>query len=108
MSEPINAGDIYQATPASGKGREQHGQRPVLVVTDSRLTAMGLCWVVPLSTTVRDWPTHHRLVINDRATYAMCEQLRAISTERLGRKSAAIDHAQLAEVKQVLRSILGR
>jgi mRNA interferase MazF len=107
MSEPIHAGDIYQTTLASGKGREQHGQRPVLVVTDSRLTAMGLCWAVPLSTTERNWPTHHRLEINGRATYAICEQLRAISVERLGRKTASIDHTQLAEVKHVLRSILG-
>jgi mRNA interferase MazF len=108
MNETISAGGIYQATLAAGQGREQRGGRPVLVVTDARLTAMGLCWAVPLSTTRRDWPTHYRLEVGGQATWAMCEQLRALSVDRLGRKTGIVHRAELAEVKNLLRSILGR
>jgi mRNA interferase MazF len=68
---------------------------------------MGMCWVVPLSTTERNWPTHVRLEVNGRTTWAMCEQLRSISVARLGRKNSAVPFQCLAEVRSVLRSIIG-
>ncbi|MDR1237355.1 MAG: type II toxin-antitoxin system PemK/MazF family toxin [Propionibacteriaceae bacterium] len=107
MGELPAAGDIFWVALATGSGHEQHGRRPVLVVTDSRLTAMGMCWVVPLSTTERNWPTHVRLEVNGRTTWAMCEQLRSISVERLGRKNGTISFQPLSAVRSILRSIIG-
>jgi mRNA interferase MazF len=105
--KPIRAGDIFWATAARGAGHEQSGRRPVLVVTDSRLTAFGLCWVVPLSTTDRGWETHIRLEVSGRTTFAMCEQLRSISIERIDQRIGSVDYQTLTEVRSTLRELVG-
>ena len=100
-----HAGEIYWMAAEKGHGREQSGTRPVLVVTDARLSSLHLAWVVPLTTTDRGWPLHVRVHIQGRVSVAMCEQLKSVSIERLGRLIGVITYQELAEVRSVIREI---
>jgi len=106
MSSP-RPGDVYWLESQSVRGHEQQGRRPVLVVTDSRLATLGLTWVVPLTSTDRGWPLHVRVHVADRVSIALCEQLRSISIERLGRFVGTVAYEELSEVRSMLREIIG-
>ena len=89
------------------RGHEQGGRRPVLVVTDARLAGLGLTWVVPLTTTDRGWPLHVRVRVQGRTSVALCEQLRSVSTTRLGRLIGGVSHDELIDVRAVIHDIVG-
>jgi mRNA interferase MazF len=107
MWAEFQPGEVYWAKTEHGKGHEQRGRRPVVVVTDSRITAMGLTWAIPLSTTRRGWPTHVQVEVGGQTSYAMCEQLRATAVERLDGRLGRVAYEQLAEIRSVLHSIIG-
>ena len=100
-------GEVYWLELPSGHGHEQHGRRPVLIVTDARLGSLGLTWVVPLTTTSRGWPVHVKVHVAGRVTEAMCEQIRSVSVDRLGRLVGTVTHEELREIRALLREIIG-
>src|SRR5262249_60158926 len=64
MADP-NRGEIWLADLGTGRGREQLGQRPVLIVSDDAFNAgpAGLVMVVPLTSKVaksKNIPAHIR------------------------------------------------
>ena len=107
LARSPGAGEVYWLELAGGRGHEQRGRRPVLVVTDARLASLGLTWVVPLTTTDRGWPLHVRVHVDGTASVALCEQLRSVAVERLGRLVGMIRYDELAEVRALLRHIIG-
>jgi len=66
-----------------------------------------MAWVVPLTSTDRNWPTHARLHINGNVSIAMCEQLRAVDIERLTDRHASVSYDELMDVRAILRSLIG-
>lgn len=105
-------GDIYWAEPDPGIGREQTGRRPVLVVSSNEAldTIPQVVTTVPLTTRDRGWATHIA-VVGDHAglaqpTWAICEQVRTISTRRLQTRIGIAGTGTLDEVGRVLRYLL--
>jgi mRNA interferase ChpB len=47
----VDRGDIYIVDLEPTKGREQRGQRPVLIVSQQKFNTLGVVWVVPFR-----WP----------------------------------------------------
>lgn len=84
----LTPGQVWWALPDSSVGREQSGRRPVMVISndDYHASATTLVLVVPLTTTNRRWPNHVPVagrVPTEPGSFAMTEQVRAISRERL-------------------------
>jgi mRNA interferase MazF len=107
MRAELVPGSVFWLNLGDGTGHEQQSRRPVLIVSDARLTALGLALAVPLTTTDRGWDLHVRLTVAGRVTYAMCEQIRAVSIDRLSTSAGAIAYDELADVRSVLRSLIG-
>jgi mRNA interferase MazF len=84
-------------------GREQSGRRPVVVVSSAGYldVVTTLLIVVPVSRNDRGWPNHVRLTgiagISD--SFALTEQPRTISRERLGEQIGRVDDGCLSEIK---------
>jgi mRNA interferase MazF len=94
------------------RGHEQAGTRPVLIVSSDVMnhTPGKLVMVVPLTRTARQNPAHVRLLppeggVRD-VSYAMCDQIRTITTERLGRRIGRVHPATLDLVAVPLRILL--
>lgn len=71
----------------------------------------NLVVVVPITAVERGWP-HHVPVRGDevalsKPSFAMTEQPRTISRERIGRHSGVADERTLAAVEQWLRDFMG-
>ena len=107
-------GEIWRTSFDPVVGREQSGDRPALIVSDDGMnnSAAGLVIVVPLTRTRRASPSRVEIEPPEggvRArSYAMCEQVRSISVERLrdGPWGPPISPALMAEVDRRLRLLL--
>lgn len=108
----LRRGMLVWADLAPTRGREQSGHRPVLVVASDLYlkTADTLAIVVPASTTDRSWPNHVRLrgtqVNLERDTFALTEQPRTITRNRLSGVIGIVDRATMSEVDLWLRDFL--
>lgn len=100
------AGDVY-LVQLRGRGHEQRGQRPVIVVQDDDALLLSTRLCVPTSGSAQrsDWriPVH----VGGRESLALVEQLRAISNERLHNPMGRISNEELAEIRAVAARLLG-
>jgi mRNA interferase MazF len=116
MADP-SRGEIWLVDLGSGRGHEQSGQRPVLVVSDDTLNAgpAGLVIVIPLTSKVaksKNIPAHIPVDPPEGGlqtpSVILCDQLRTISKDRLGKAPwGAVSGTTLASVEGVLCMLLG-
>lgn len=90
------------------QGREQPGRRPALVVASLGYlsTVDTLALIVPLTTVGRGWPNHVPISGATRPSWAMTEQLRAVSRSRAHAGIGAAHPEELALVRQWLGDFL--
>jgi mRNA interferase MazF len=102
----VRHGEVWSVTLDPTVANEQGGVRPCIVVSGNRFNALAIrqAIVIPLTTRERGFP-HHIPVTDDGglnpASWAMCEAVRAISTQRFGQRiSTATD--------ETVRKIIGQ
>lgn len=111
MSHPdgLAPGTVWFADLDPTQGREQAGDRPVLIVSSSfhlELTAGDVATVLPLTSVCRPgWV--HRVQISENS-WVITDQVRTIATRRLRRRALDLDpaEAELAEVRRALTAML--
>jgi mRNA interferase MazF len=116
MADP-NRGEIWLADLGTGRGHEQAGQRPVLVVSDDPFNhgLAGLVMVVPLTSKVKKSKNiRAHIPVTPPAggvtgpSVILCDQLRTISKDRLGKSPwGTVAPATLADVETAVRILLG-
>lgn len=108
----MRRGDIHLADLGDPVGHEQAFVRPVVVLSaqpwlDSRPPVV---FVVPITRTRRDAPTHVEIESGSsglRATsYAKCEDLRAVSVRRLERRFGTVNDVALMRIETITRRLL--
>ncbi|WP_028934564.1 type II toxin-antitoxin system PemK/MazF family toxin [Pseudonocardia spinosispora] len=103
----VGRGDIWSVTLDPIVANEQRGVRPCIVVSGDRFNALPIrqAIVVPLTTRERGFP-HHIAVTDDgglnRPSWAMCEALRTVSSQRFGRRISTASRESLDEITQQL------
>ncbi len=94
------------------RGREQAGRRPALIIASDFYLEQAdtLAIIVPATTNDRGWPNHVLLkgagIGLSQPTYAMTEQPRTVSRERLCDVIGTVDAATMHEVDRWLRDFL--
>lgn len=109
--DPLGRGTVAWADLSPGRGREQDGRRPVLVVASRQYlaTVTTLVVVLPVTAVDRGWSNHVRLrgdVGLGRPSWAMTEQPRTVARARLSRVAGLVDDATLRDVDGWLRDLL--
>lgn len=103
-------GDIVWIAPDPTVGREQSGRRPAIIVAGRRYltTVETLAIVVPLTTVDRGWPNHItvRHPALPQVSWAMTEQVRTVSRERIAQRIGVVDSATLATIRHWIRAFL--
>lgn len=108
----MKRGEIYLANLGDPVGHEQATMRPVLVVSADPWLASNppVVAVLPITRTHRQSPTHVEIETGTsglKATsYAKCEDVRAISPQRLSRSYGHVDEMVLAKIGLILRRLL--
>ncbi len=112
MSRAPRQGDLVWADPDPTRGSEQAKARPFIVVSVDQLnrSPIGLSLAVPLTRT--DFANALHLEITPpegglrERSFAMPEQLRALSHERVARRLGELRRATLAELLRRCRLLL--
>ena len=106
-------GEVWAINFDPTQGREQAGTRPALIVSDNALNSSprGLVVVCPITGTDRSIPTHVPVEPPEgglvKSSVVMVEQLRSVSTSRLGRRLGEATPETMGSVNQVLGFVLG-
>ena len=107
LAVPVEPGEVWWALPDPAVGREQSGRRPVLIVSNERFhtTVTTLVIAVPVTTKERGWPNHVELNAGagmEQRSFAMTEQVRTISRQRLTKKIGVVGESVLRDVREWL------
>lgn len=112
MRTTLRQGDVVWANPDPTRGSEQAKARPFAVVSVDQLnrSPLGLSLTVPLTRTDFSNTLHVEITppeggLRERS-FAMPEQLRALSHERVTRRLGALRGATLAELLRRCRLLL--
>lgn len=105
-------GEVYNIDLGQPIGHEPGFVRPAVVVSVDILNngASGLVVVVPVTSAAYRLRSHVEVEPGtsglDHTTYARCDQLRVIATERLASRLGLISPDQLRSIDQALRFVL--
>jgi mRNA interferase MazF len=104
---------VWLADLGPTRGREQSGERPVLIVSADPINQGPADLVVAVPFTTRRWgvPTHVEVRPPSgglrEVSFAVCEQVRSLATERLGpHPLGSVPVAALRSVEDSLRLLL--
>lgn len=104
----MTTGDVLLCDLNPAAGHEQGGVRPVVVVSHNRYCVIpGLFLAVPLTSRNRHLDHHVEVLAGDvtglkQVSYAMTEQVRALSTQRAGRTLGAVSGETLTAISRYL------
>jgi mRNA interferase MazF len=104
-------GEIWDVNWSPGRGAEQQGMRPALIIQNDRGNASPtypLTIVASMSRTERELPLHVRIAPSEEngltyATDVKCEQLMTIEKSRLIRRRGYISSEELGRVDTALK-----
>ncbi len=104
-------GEIWDVNWSPGRGAEQQGTRPALVIQNDRgnsSSSYPLTIVASMSRTERELPLHVRITPTQHNgltdyTDVKCEQIMTIEKTRLIRRRGSISAEELYRVDQALR-----
>ena len=103
-------GDVIWVQPEIAVGRKPAGRRPALVVAGAGYlqTVDTLALVLPITTADRGWPNHIEVFGTElkQRSWAMSEQIRTISRERVVARAGHVNDATLAAVRNWLADFL--
>jgi mRNA interferase MazF len=110
----IRRGEIWLADLGPTRGREQTGERPVLIISTDPFNQgrSRLVVAVPFTTRHRGLPIHVEVRAPDGGlrdvSFAMCEQVRSLAVDRLGPQPfGSVPATVLNAVENRLRLLLG-
>jgi mRNA interferase MazF len=112
LSATVRQGDVVWADPDPPRGSEQAKARPFVVVSVNQLnrSPLGLSLAVPLTRTRFSNPFHLEIAAPEgglkETSFAMPEQLRALSHERVRHRLGALRGTTLSELLRRCRLLL--
>ena len=105
-------GEVWLADLNPTRGREQAGQRPVVIVSDDTFNRGPAEFVIvlPVTSTIRGIPSHVVVAppeggMRNRSAI-LCEAIRSISVDRLVKRWGRLRPATLEHVEDCVRILL--
>jgi len=111
---PVQRGDVFMASLRPVQGAEIDGDRPVLVVSRDAINQYSpVVIVVPCTDAAnkkKTYPSHVRVKAGTGGltmeSIFVCEQVRAISKDRLRRQLGHLGKAEMASIEAALKITL--
>jgi mRNA interferase MazF len=108
----MRKGEVWYGNLSPTVGTEQAGARPLLIVSADAYNEIPsrLVVVLPITSRLRDWPSHVRVSPPEGGLTAvsdiLCEQVRAVARERLTSVRGTVTQSTLEAVAFRLRLLL--
>lgn len=108
----IDRSEVWIADFGFGRGREQEGMRPCLIISHNGFnkSAAELIIAIPITSKAKGIRTHVEVKPPEGGltmiSYIKCEDIRSISKDRSVRKMGIVTPSTMASVEFVLRTLL--
>ncbi len=111
MTQTPAHGEVWLIDLDPGRGHEQQGKRPGLVVSIEKANrAIGMAVILPMTTRDRAIPTRVRIDPDEggvrQPSFIICDQIRSVSLERFQEPWGYVEAATMREVCKILRAVL--
>lgn len=105
MMNPLN-GEIWKVKLYPVRGSEQDGVRPCVVVSPNSMNkALPTVIVIPLTRSLKDWPTRVEIKLKNVTGQACLEHIRSVSKERLIEKVDTANHIEMSLIRKTLEAL---
>lgn len=91
-------GDVHAVQLPRGGGRVQHGRRFAVIVQANDLLALSTVAICPTSQSTPAASFHPEVEVDEERTRVLCEMIRAVDVQKLGRH---IGHLSIDEITAV-------
>ena len=103
MTHLLKQNSLYWFNPDPTKGSEIRKARPCIVVSPDEMNeAHNTVLVVPLTSTIIDWPFRVTINLLDQKSSAACDQLRAVDKSRLRNEIGSLGSKDQAKLYATL------
>jgi mRNA interferase MazF len=104
----MKRGEVWSVLLNPTKGSEQQGLRPFVIVSpDSMNKSLETKVIIPLTTSLKNWPSRVLVEFNSKKGQAMCEQIRTVSSKRLQKKLGTLSDGEIVEVLSTISALYG-
>lgn len=98
-------GEIWKVKLYPVRGSEQDGIRPCLIISPNSMNkALQTVIVLPLTTSIKDWPTRVNVVLVNKEGQACIEHIRSVSKERFLERLGEASEIEMALVRKHLNA----
>lgn len=102
----IKRGSVHWAYLDPTLGSEQHGRRPVVIVSpDVIQNNLARVIVIPVTSKHRDYPTFIPFKMSGATAYAMVDQIRTIDTIRIKTEITTLSKTELSTILTNIRDL---
>ena len=99
-------GEIWKVKLYPIRGSEQDGVRPCLIISPNSMNrALQTVIVVPITTSLKDWPTRIHIVVKKTPSQVCIEHIRSVSKERFIEKMGTVSDIEMASVRKHLNAV---
>lgn len=104
--DEIERFSVYWIDLDPTKGSEIKKIRPCIVVSPDELNRhLSTVIIVPLTSTIRNYPFRVRCLVADREGQAAIDQLKTVDKSRIGKYISSLRKSEIQEIKEVLRQM---
>lgn len=99
-------GEIWKVKLYPVRGREQDGIRPCLIVSpDSMNSSLQTIIVLPMTTSLKNWPTRASVFLDHTEGQVCIEHIRSVSKERFVQKIGAATEVEMTIVRKHILAV---
>lgn len=104
----MKRGEVWSVILNPTKGSEQQGVRPAVIISpDSMNSSLDTKVIIPLTTSIKEWPSRVLTEFNSSKGQAMCEQIRTVSSKRLQKKLGTLSDGEIVEILSTISALYG-
>jgi mRNA interferase MazF len=103
----VQRGDIFELRLPRGRRHEQRGRRFGVVVQSDALLPRSVVIVAPTSTSARSASFRPEIVLDERSTRVLVEQLGAVDATRLAHLVGRVSPEEMWGIDEALLTVLG-
>ena len=98
-------GDIWKVKLYPVRDSEQDGIRPCIIVSPNSMNdSLNTLIVLPMTTSIKNWPTRIDIELNGKMGQACVEHIRSLSKSRFQKKLGRASNDEIAIIQKLLQS----